>query len=91
MLNPVADELVEVFNIRFGYSNTPQAMADELIRAQLRIFALERKLALEERDVSAGYVRRAPSHRARQPKPQLADPIDDAWIKTGAEVEASSG
>ena len=64
MLNPVADELVEVFNIRFGYSNTPQAMADELIRAQLRIFALERKLEKEERNASAGYLRRAPSHRA---------------------------
>jgi hypothetical protein len=83
--------LVEVFNIRFGYSNTPQAMADELIRAQLRIFALERKLAAEERDVSAGYVRRLPSHRARQPKPQLADPITDDWVRTGAEAAASSG
>ena len=85
MLNPVADELVEVFNIRFGYSNTPQAMADELIRAQLRIFALERKLEKEERNASSGYLRRGPEHRARQPKPQLADPIDDAWIHTGRE------
>jgi hypothetical protein len=85
MLNPVADELVEIFNIRFGYSNTPQAMADELIRAQLRIFALERRLEKEERNASAGYLRRAPSHRARQPKPQLADPITDDWVRTGAE------
>ena len=64
-------------------------MADELIRAQLRIFALERKLAAEERDVSAGYVRRAPTHRARQPKPQIADPVCDDWIKTGATGDAS--
>jgi hypothetical protein len=89
MLNPVADELVEVFNIRYGYSNAPQAMADELIQAQLRIFALERKLEKEERNASAGYLRRAPSHRARQPKPQVADPICDSWIKTGSTGDAS--
>ncbi len=85
MLNPLANELVEVFVVRYGYNNAPQAMADELIQAQLRISALERKLEKEERKVSSGYVRRHPGHRARQPKPQLADPIDDAWIKTGRE------
>lgn len=39
-------------------------------------------LADEERRVSAGYVRRLPSHRSRQPKPQ-PEAIDDAWITTG--------
>jgi hypothetical protein len=85
MINPFADELVEQFNIRFGYSTAPQAMAQELIQANLKIISLERELRREERKVSAGYVRRDPGHRSRQPKPQLANPVDDDWIKTGAE------
>lgn len=91
MLNPLADELVEQFNIRFGYSSAPQAMANELIQANLKIMQLERQIRREERKVSAGYVRRHPEHRARKPKPQLADPVTDDWIKTGVEVTASSG
>jgi hypothetical protein len=85
MLNPFASELVEQFNIRYGYSSAPQAMAQELIQANLKIMDLEKQLRREERKVSAGYVRRDPGHRARQPKPQLADPITDDWVKTGAE------
>ena len=50
-----------------------------------RIRALERQIKAEERDVSAGYVRRHPKHRARQPKVHIADPITDDWVKTGAE------
>ena len=50
-----------------------------------RIRALERQIKAEERDVSAGYVRRHPDHRARQPKPQMPDPICDTWIHTGRE------
>ena len=80
-----ASELHQVFVIRNGNLNAPQAMADELIRAQLRIAALERKLEIEERNASAGLLRRAPSHRSRQIKPPLADPVTDEWIKTGAE------
>ena len=89
MMNPLADELHEVFAIRYGHVNAPKAMADELIQAQLRIFALERKLEKEERNASAGYLRRSPLHRARQPKPQVADPICDSWIKTGLSGDAS--
>jgi hypothetical protein len=85
VLNPLADELVEQFNIRFGYSSAPQAMAQELIQANLKIMDLEKSLRREERKVSAGYVRRHPEHRARKPKPQLADPITDDWVRTGAE------
>lgn len=87
MLNPIADELVEQFNIRFGYSSAPQAMAQELIQANMKIMDLERQLRREERKVSAGYVRRSPDHRARKPKPQLADPVTDDWIQTGREAE----
>lgn len=53
---------------------------------ELQIAALEQQIQSEERDVSAGYVRRAPSHRARQPKPQIADPVTDDWIETGKEA-----
>jgi hypothetical protein len=41
-------------------------------------------LEAEERRVSAGYLRRAPSHRARSAKP-LVDAITDDWISTGKE------
>ena len=85
MLNPVADELVELFTIRFGYSSAPQAMAQELIQANLKIMDLERQIRREERKVSAGYVRRHPEHRARKPKLPMPDPICDDWIHTGRE------
>ena len=84
--SPYAAELHEIFVIRDGHLNAPQAMADELIQAQLRIVALERKLEREERLVSAGYLRRRPSHRSRQIKPQLSNPICDSWIKTGKDA-----
>lgn len=89
MLNPLADELVEHFYIRFGHSSAPQAMANELIQANVRISWLEKQLRREERKVSAGYVRRHPEHRARKPKPQMADPVCDDWIRTGANGDAS--
>ena len=89
MLNPFASELVEHFTVRFGYSSAPQAMAQELIDANLKIMALEKQIRREERHVSAGYLRRAPSHRSRQIKPQLPDPICDSWIKTGSAGDAS--
>ena len=89
LFNPLVDELTEVFVIRYGYTDAPKAMADELIQAQLRIAALERRLEKEERKVSAGYVRRHPEHRARKPKPQVIDPVTDDWIKTGASGDAS--
>jgi hypothetical protein len=86
MLNPLADELVELFYVKAGHANAPQAMAQELIQANLKIMHLERLLRREERKVSAGYVRRHPEHRARKPKPQLADPITDDWVRTGKEA-----
>lgn len=89
MLNPFADELVEHFYVRFGHSSAPQAMAQELIEANLKIMHLERELRREERKVSAGYVRRSPDHRSRKPKPQMADPVSDDWIRTGATGDAS--
>lgn len=84
--SPHAAELHEIFVVRDGHLNAPQAMADELIRAQLRIFALERKLEREERHVSAGYLRRGPLHRSRQIKAQLSNPVDDEWIETGKDA-----
>jgi transcription antitermination factor NusG len=69
-----------------SFGNRPAPMADELIQAQLRIAALERKLEREERHVSAGYLRRAPSHRSRQIKPPLATALTDDWIATGKEA-----
>jgi hypothetical protein len=92
MLNPFVEELVERFYITAGHANAPKAMAQELIQANLKIMELEKQIRREERKVSAGYVRRDPGHRSRQPKPQLANPITDDWVKTGAEdqVRASN-
>lgn len=89
MHHPLIDELSEVFVIRHGHANAQKEMAKELLQAMARIEWLERQLRREERKVSAGYVRRDPGHRARQPKPQMVDPVDDAWIKTGAGGDAS--
>jgi hypothetical protein len=86
LLNPFANELVEQFNIRYGYSTAPQAMAQELIQANLKIMDLEKQLRREERKVSAGYVRRDPGHRSRQLKPPMPDPVTDDWIATGKEA-----
>lgn len=87
--NPLVDELSECFVVRHGYANAPKEMALELLQAMARIEWLERQLRREERKVSAGYVRRDPTHRARNPKPQIADPVTDDWIKTGATGDAS--
>lgn len=60
--------------------------ASDLYLAHRRIWELEARLEREERNASGGYLRRAPSHRARrQPKPQLSDPVTDDWISTGKE------
>jgi len=40
------------------------------------------RLMAEERNVSAGYLRRAPNHRARTIK-HAPESITDDWIKTG--------
>jgi hypothetical protein len=42
-------------------------------------------LEAEERRVSAGYLRRAPSHRSRIIKPPVSAITDD-WIATGKEA-----
>jgi hypothetical protein len=89
-INPVAHEIR-------NYLITKSASVDDaLSRAcheihwrEMRMRELENKLETEERKVSAGYVRRHPEHRARKPKPQLADPVSDDWIKTGASGDAS--
>lgn len=88
MLNvsPVAKEIREYLITRSGSVDDAltKACHDIHIREE-RIRQLERQLKAEELDVSAGYVRRHPEHRARKPKPQLADPICDTWIHTGRE------
>lgn len=53
---------------------------------EMQIAGLERELRREERKVSAGYVRRDPGHRSRQPKPPPANPVTDDWIATGKEA-----
>lgn len=65
-----------------------EALAEDLIDAATECDQLHRKLESEERKVSAGYVRRSPSHRSRQPKP-VPPSIDDAWISTGREPECA--
>jgi hypothetical protein len=87
--HPLVDELAECFVVRHGHVNAQKEMAAELLQAMARIVWLERRLEREERDVSAGYLRRTPSHRARQPKPPLADPVTDDWVRTGAAGDAS--
>ena len=85
-LSPVAVAIRDHLIVHSGSVDDALSKAchDIHIREE-RIRALERQIKAEERDVSAGYVRRHPDHRARQPKPQMPDPIDDAWIHTGKE------
>lgn len=49
------------------------------------LLILQKRLRDAERRQSAGYMRRSPSHRSRQVKPQLEDPVTDEWITTGRE------
>ena len=58
-------------------------MAEELIGLINILDDMSKKKQTLERTISAGYVRMSPSHPARQPEPQLADPVVDDWIHTG--------
>jgi hypothetical protein len=49
---------------------------------ECRIMALEAELARAQREASAGYLRRAPSHPARALDPPPPSVSDD-WIATG--------
>ena len=77
-ITKMAKELADEFRKRH-----PEDWA--LHEACQELLILQKRLRQAERNQSAGYMRRSPSHRSRQPKPQLSDPIDDAWIKTGRE------
>ena len=84
-LMPVAKEIRDHLIVHSGSVDDALSKAcAEIYWRELRMRELERQIKDEERDVSAGYVRRHPTHRARQPKP-VRPSIDDEWIKTGAE------
>jgi hypothetical protein len=51
---------------------------------ECRIMALEAELARAQREASAGYLRRAPSHPARALDPPPPS-VSDEWIATGRE------
>ena len=77
-ITKMAKELADEFRKR-----NPEDWA--LHEACEELLILQRRLMDAERRQSAGYMRRSPSHRSRQPKPVLADPVDDDWITTGRE------
>ena len=78
-----AKRLLSDYLIRHSHvGEVAEALAEDLIDALTENVALHDRLEAEERRVSAGYVRRSPTHRARQPKP-VPPSIDDAWIETG--------
>lgn len=68
------------------YGNQEKAsikMAEELIGLIQILDTFYKDKSTLERKISSGYVRRSPNHPARQPEPQLADPVVDDWIHTG--------
>ena len=79
-----ARNLNDAFFMRYGH-NAPIAACYELLLWKDRAAAAERRADEIMRQVSAGYARLHPSHPARQPKPQLPDPVTDDWIATGKE------
>lgn len=86
-INPVATAIRDHLIIHSGSVDDAltKACADIYAR-EMQIAALERQIESEERNVSGGYLRRSPAHRARQPKPQIADVISDDWIATGKDA-----
>ena len=92
MVNSLATGLVAEFTKKYGnLENASIHMADELI-AMLHIMDDLNKLQkYTDRQVSSGYVRRSPSHPARNPEPQMPDPVSDDWIVTGREPEDVHG
>ena len=84
-ISPVAKEIRDYLIIKSAsVDDALSRCASDLYIAHKRIWELERQIKAEERDVSAGYVRRHPDHRARQPKP-VRPHISDDWIATGRE------
>jgi hypothetical protein len=82
-ISPVAQEIR-------AYLLTKSASCDDaLTRAcadlhwrEMRIAQLEAELARTQREASAGYLRRCPTHPARALDP-VPPSVDDEWIKTG--------
>jgi hypothetical protein len=56
----------------------------DLYAREMRIAHLEAELARAQREASAGYLRRAPSHPARALDPPPPS-VSDEWIATGRE------
>jgi hypothetical protein len=84
----LAKELTLEFMALYGsHEKASIKMAEELI-GLIKILddMVKNKNALE-RTISSGYVRRSPNHPARQPEPQLIDPVVDDWIHTGKDLE----
>jgi len=75
-ITQMAKELADEFRKRHPEDWALHEACEELL-------ILQKKLMAAERRQSAGYLRRDPEHRSRQPKPQLQDPVSDEWIATG--------
>ena len=81
-----AEELRELFRIRYGVSDAEEAMCRELIELNKLVWSLEKRIELLEQDRHRAFYREAPR------TPIVPGPIDvppnvepDDWIETGKE------
>ena len=95
-LSPVAKEIRDHLIVHSG--SVDDALSKgcaEIYWRELRMRELERALLEAEHNASWGerrgrfMVRTGGPLPARQPKPQMPDPVCDSWIKTGATGDAS--
>jgi hypothetical protein len=78
MLDPVSQAIREELIIKSA------TVDDALSKACRDLYIAHMRIRQLEREASGGYLRRPPSHPARQPRP-VAPAVTDDWIPEGRE------
>jgi hypothetical protein len=85
-ISPVAQEIRnDLITKSASVDDALSRCAHDLHLAHVKVWQLEAELARAQREASAGYLRRAPSHPARVLDPPPPS-VDDEWVKTGVET-----
>jgi hypothetical protein len=82
-LHPFAQELMTVFRVKYGPLDAEYEMAKELIRMNLYMDKLEKRINYLEKDFHHAFHRLKPNQIVSIPSTPEVYPVDDdAWLET---------